>query len=48
MPDFRLHRLAMLVTVVTASAAFCLLIGGSDLLMTGDTILGAGFAALIG
>lgn len=46
--DSRLIRLAMLITVVMASATFCLLTGGSDLLMTGDAILGAGFAVLIG
>jgi hypothetical protein len=46
--DFRLIRLAMLVTIVTASAAFCLLTGGNDLLMTGRAILGAGLSLLIG
>lgn len=46
--DWKLARLAMLITVVTASAAFCLLAGGSDLLLTGEAILGAGFALLAG
>lgn len=38
----------MLMTVVTASAAFCLLTGGSDLLAASNAILGAGLRVLLG
>ena len=41
-------RLAMLVSVVTASAAFCLLTGGADLAMATNAILSAGLTALVG